>query len=165
MARRFCNPSSGTYSATMSSSMPSGTTCLYPLARRTLRCWTPASPTRMQIRRRVLSSTLTTDEQEEGLEETGRAWTAADFEARAAQIYAEYEGRYRRRFKWLRADLFKSSLESELQSDADALQAILTDYGAWDTAKDAKLDAPPLAANGNVPGSKGSGVLPVRRHG
>ena len=81
------------------------------------------------------------DEQEEGLEETGRAWTAADFEAWAAQIYAEYEGRYRRRFKWLRADLFKSSLESELQSDADALQAILTDYGAWDPAKDAKLDA------------------------
>ena len=81
------------------------------------------------------------DEQEESLEETGRAWTAADFEARSAQIYAEYEGRYRRRFKWLRADLFKSSLESELQSDADALQAILTDYGAWAPAKDAKLDA------------------------
>ena len=59
------------------------------------------------------------DEQEEILEETGRAWAAADFEARAAQIYAEYEGRYRRRFKWLRADLFKSSLESELQSDAE----------------------------------------------
>ena len=81
------------------------------------------------------------DEQQESLEETGRAWTAADFEARAAQIYAEYQGRYSRRFKWLRADLFKNSLESELQSDADALKAILTDYGAWDPAKDAKLDA------------------------
>ena len=41
----------------------------------------------------------------------------------------------------MRADLFKNSLENELQSDADALQAILTDYGAWDPAKDAKLDA------------------------
>ena len=81
------------------------------------------------------------DEQVESLEETGRSWTAADFEARAAQIYAEYQGRYSRRFKWLRADLFKRSLESELQSDADALLAILTDYGAWDPAKDAKLDA------------------------
>ena len=39
-----------------------------------------------------------------------------DFEARSAQIYGEYQGRYSRRFKWLRADLFKSSLESELQS-------------------------------------------------
>ena len=81
------------------------------------------------------------DDQEEAVEKTGGAWTASNFEARAAQIYAEYEGRYSRRFKWLRVDLFKSSLESELQSDADALQAILTDYGAWDPAKDAKLDA------------------------
>ena len=81
------------------------------------------------------------DEQEENLEETGRAWTAAAFEVRAAQVYAEYEDRYSRRFKWLRADLFKTSLESELQSDADALQGILTDYGPWDPAKDAKLDA------------------------
>ena len=81
------------------------------------------------------------NDQEEAVEKTGGAWTASDFEARAAHIYAEYGGRYRRRFKWLRADLFKSSLESELQSDADALQAILTDYGDWDPAKDAKLDA------------------------
>ena len=81
------------------------------------------------------------DEQEEAAEKTGGAWTAADFEARAAQIYAEYEVRYSGRFRWLRADLFKNSLENELQSDADALQAILTDYGAWDPAKDAKLDA------------------------
>ncbi len=81
------------------------------------------------------------DEQEENLEETGRAWTAAAFEARAAQVYAEYEDRYSSRFKWLRADLFKTSLESELQSDADSLQGILTDYGRWDPAKDAKLDA------------------------
>ena len=81
------------------------------------------------------------DEQEESREEIGSAWTATDFEGRAAQVYSDYVGRYNRRFKWLRADLFKSSLESELQSDADALQAILTDYGAWDSANDAKLDA------------------------
>ena len=77
------------------------------------------------------------DEQEEGVEETGRAWTAADFETRAAQIYAEYEGRYSRRFKWLRGDLFASSLESELQSDSNALLDLLQTYGAWDPAKDA----------------------------
>jgi len=81
------------------------------------------------------------DEQEESLEEIDCAWTAADFEARAAQIYAEYEGRYRRRFKWLRADLFEGSLESELQSDSNALLELLQTYGAWDPAKDAKLDA------------------------
>ena len=81
------------------------------------------------------------DDQEEAVEKTGGAWTASDFEARAAQIYGEYEGRYSRRFKWLRADLFKSSLESELLSDSNALLDILQTYGNWDPAKDAKLDA------------------------
>ena len=81
------------------------------------------------------------DDQEEAVEKTGGAWTASDFEARAAQIYAEYEGRYSRRFKWLRADLFKCSLEDELQSDSNALLDILQAYGDWDPAKDAKLDA------------------------
>ena len=81
------------------------------------------------------------DDQEEAVEKTGGAWTVSDFEARAAQIYGEYEGRYSRRFKWLRADLFKRSLESELQSDSNALLDILQSYGDWDPAKDAKLDA------------------------
>ena len=81
------------------------------------------------------------DDQEEAVEKTGGAWNASDFEARAAQIYGDYEGRYSRRFKWLRADLFKRSLESELQSDSDALLDILQAYGDWDPAKDAKLDA------------------------
>ena len=81
------------------------------------------------------------DEQEEAVQETGGTWTKADFESRSAEIYAEYEGRYRRRFKWLRSDLFSSSLESELQSDSNALLGILQRYGAWDPAHDAKLDA------------------------
>ena len=81
------------------------------------------------------------DDQEEAVEKTGGAWNASDFEARAAQIYGDYEGRYSRRFKWLRADLFKRSLESELQSDSDALLDILQTYGDWDPDKDAKLGA------------------------
>ena len=81
------------------------------------------------------------DDQDEAVEKTGGAWTASDFETRAAQIYAEYEGRYSRRFKWLRADLFKNSLEDELLSDSNALLDILQTYGHWDPAKDAKLDA------------------------
>ena len=81
------------------------------------------------------------DDQDEAVEKTGGAWAVSDFEARAAQIYGEYKGRYSRRFKWLRADLFKSSLERELQSDSNALLGILQTYGDWDPAKDAKLDA------------------------
>ena len=84
---------------------------------------------------------LDDDDQEDNPDETGGAWAAVDFEARAAQIYGEYKSRYSRRFKWLRADLFKTSLESELQSDSDALMNILQNYGAWEPAKDAKLDA------------------------
>ena len=81
------------------------------------------------------------DEQEEILVETGGAWTAAGFEARASEVYAEYEGRYRRRFKWLRSDFFRGSLESELQADSNALLDLLQTYGAWDPAHDAKLEA------------------------
>ena len=81
------------------------------------------------------------DEQEEEVQETGGAWTAAGFEARAAAIYADYEGRYRRRFKWLRSGLFRDSLESELQADSDAILDLLQTYGAWDPHHDAKLDA------------------------
>ena len=81
------------------------------------------------------------DDQEEAIEATGGAWTTVDFESRAAEIYAVYEGRFRSRFKWLRSDLFKRSLESELLSDSDALQGVLRDYGAWDPSHDAKLDA------------------------
>ena len=81
------------------------------------------------------------DDPEEAVEKTGGAWTASDFEARAGQVYGEYEGRYSRRFKWLRADLFESSLERELLSDSNALLDILQTYGNWDPAKDAKLDA------------------------
>ena len=94
------------------------------------------------------------DEQEEAVQETGGAWTAAGFESRAAEIYAEYEGRYRRRFKWLRSDLFEDSLESELQADSDALLDLLQTYGAWDPTKDAKLDALHTLLTETFPGRK-----------
>ena len=81
------------------------------------------------------------DAQEEEVQETGGAWTAASFEARAAAIYADYEGRFRRRFKWLRSDLFRDSLESDLQADSNALLDLLQTYGAWKPENDAKLDA------------------------
>ena len=80
-------------------------------------------------------------EQEESAEETGGSWTAADFERRAAEIYAEYQGRYRKRFKWLRSDLFIRSLETELRSDTNALLQQLQNYGEWNPDHDAKLDA------------------------
>ena len=105
------------------------------------------------------------DEQEESLEETGRTWTAAEFEARVAQIYAEYEGRYRRRFKWLRADLFESSLARGASvrcrcppGHPDGLRGV----GPLQRRKARRAQ---LTADGNLPRPEGAGVLPVRRHG
>ena len=81
------------------------------------------------------------DEREDPTEDTNLVWTAADFERRADQIYAEYRDRYHRRFRWLRADLFSRSLQRDLQSDSEALLRLLGDYGTWDPNRDAKLDA------------------------
>ncbi len=82
------------------------------------------------------------DQQEEPeVQETVGTCTVAQFEARAAEIYEEYRGRYKRRFRWLRPDLFSTDLENELQRDSAALLDLLQTYGAWDPAHDAKLDA------------------------
>ena len=71
----------------------------------------------------------------------GANLTAAYFEARAAEIYGEYESRYQSRFTWLRPSLFKKELETELQADAAALARILERHGVWNAEHDAKLGA------------------------
>ena len=68
-------------------------------------------------------------------------WTAASFESRASEVYAEYATTYRSRFRWLRSDLFVDSLEHELQSDSDALLGILRAHGRWNSENDAKLQS------------------------
>ena len=85
------------------------------------------------------------DEPEQEADESGIAgrngWTSAECESRAAEIYADYERLYRRRFRWLRSDLFKDRLEDDLQADADALLGLLQAHGAWRPEHDAKLNA------------------------
>ena len=68
-------------------------------------------------------------------------WTPEAFEQRAARIYEQYATRFQRRFTWMRHDLFRPNLETELQHDADALIALLQSNGTWDSAQDAKLNA------------------------
>ena len=67
--------------------------------------------------------------------------TEADFRRRAADVYADYADRYRRRFRWLRSSLFVRDLEEDLRRDAKALLNVLQKAGDWDPAKDAKLEA------------------------
>ena len=85
------------------------------------------------------------DELEQETEEAGIAggngWTAAVCESRAAEIYGDYERLYRRRFHWLRSDLFREGLEAHLQSDANALLGLLQTHGAWRPEHDAKLNS------------------------
>ncbi|MCH8980163.1 MAG: SWF/SNF helicase family protein, partial [Armatimonadetes bacterium] len=63
------------------------------------------------------------------------------FRARASAIYDAYQSRYRTRFKWLRPGLFKKSLADELLTDSQALIDVLKYCGAWEPARDAKLNA------------------------
>ena len=67
--------------------------------------------------------------------------TSDGFRARAAEIYGRYTAEYRRRFKWIRPDLFTDALAEDLASDAHRLIEILQSYGAWDAAADEKLNA------------------------
>lgn len=67
--------------------------------------------------------------------------TEADFRKRSADMYALYRGPYKRRFKWLRSNLFVKKLARDLRSDAKKLVGILEANGVWNPQKDAKLDA------------------------
>ena len=68
-------------------------------------------------------------------------WTANGLEKRSAEIYTEYQDTYKKRFKWLRPNLFNAALESELRSDANALRNVLQTDGTWDPTHDTKLEA------------------------
>lgn len=67
--------------------------------------------------------------------------TESDFQERAAQLYAQYAGPFKRRFKWLRSSLFLEQLATDLSKDAKALIRVLKKCGTWDAGTDAKLNA------------------------
>jgi superfamily II DNA or RNA helicase len=67
--------------------------------------------------------------------------TEADYKNRAAEIYREYTGLYKRRFKWLGPGLFIKELAKDLRGDIQTLRDVLKACGEWDAGKDAKLDA------------------------
>ncbi len=65
----------------------------------------------------------------------------ADYQARAAEVYAAYAGPFKRRFKWLPPSLFIVELEKDLRDDVRALLKLLSTCGEWDPVRDAKLEA------------------------
>ena len=66
--------------------------------------------------------------------------TEADFRRRAAEVYAQYAGPLRSRFRWLSPNRFQSKLSRDLRRDVKSLLKVLKQCGDWDPARDAKLD-------------------------
>jgi superfamily II DNA or RNA helicase len=67
--------------------------------------------------------------------------TEPDFQVQASEVYDAYTAHFRRRFKWLKPELFNEELAKDLRRDAAALMTILEKAGGWDPGRDAKLEA------------------------
>ena len=67
--------------------------------------------------------------------------TPEQFRAKAKEVYDFFAKHAKRRFKWLRADLFIRDLCDDLESDANSLKKILKSAGEWNPAADTKLQA------------------------
>ena len=62
-----------------------------------------------------------------------------DYLDRAATVYKLYESKYKKRFKWIRANLFKPELKTALLTDAQALIKVLNLCPEWKSEQDRKL--------------------------
>ena len=80
-------------------------------------------------------------QEDEGQGEATALRSEADFRQRAAEVYRLYAGRYKRRFRWLAVHHFIAELGKDLAADAETLRQLLVQFGGWDAASDAKLDA------------------------
>ena len=65
--------------------------------------------------------------------------TPEQFRAKAKEVYEFYDKRAKRRFKWLRSEMFIPDLRADLEADAKSLIKILKSAGQWDPAADTKL--------------------------
>lgn len=58
----------------------------------------------------------------------------------ARQIYELYSTRQKKRFRWLRPELFDSSLRDSLMEDAEKLSELMQEFGKWNPKNDTKLE-------------------------
>lgn len=71
---------------------------------------------------------------------SSQSWEKKGFLEAAKNIYSTYETENKKKFKWLRSDLFIKSLHKDLMADVERLLEILKKAGRWDPANDAKLN-------------------------
>jgi len=58
---------------------------------------------------------------------------------RAATVYRQYAGEYKKRFKWIRPDLFRAELAQDLAEDTERLRRLLRTHAPWPANEDRKL--------------------------
>lgn len=73
------------------------------------------------------------------LDTTAELFSERDFRREAEKVYEQYRTKFRKRFHWIRTDVFKPALAKHLSEDAGALMDVLQRCGAWNPEKDAKL--------------------------
>jgi len=59
----------------------------------------------------------------------------------AQQIYEAYSSRQKKRFRWLRPELFDTSLRESLMEDVESLSKLMQEFGKWNPKSDTKLAA------------------------
>jgi hypothetical protein len=60
---------------------------------------------------------------------------------RAKQVYELFSGKYKKRFEWIRSDLFITDLKSSLISDGREIIKILSSAKEWNPVEDRQLNA------------------------
>jgi superfamily II DNA or RNA helicase len=77
----------------------------------------------------------------ESAKEKREAPTEEELREKAAEIYEIFGTRFKRRFQWLKPELFTKELAKDLRRDAGALLKVLETAGGWDNRRDKKLAA------------------------
>ena len=91
-------------------------------------------------------------------------WTPEALEQRAARIYEEYATRFQRRFTWMRHDLFRPGLETELQEDAGRADWAVAKQRPLESGAGCQAGGPTKPHHRVLPRPENHRVLPVRRH-
>ncbi len=83
---------------------------------------------------------LDLEDQDQSLPPLGQ-WDENHYRSEAAAIYHHISTHQKRRYKWLRVDVFKKTLVQHLKEDSEALRRILAEAGEIPPAKDYKLQS------------------------